>query len=213
MARNRKHFWNGFTVGFFAGSATGALVLLARNTRALSKGRIRRVERSVQIARPVDDVFQLFLHPERLSEYLPELESVTVDGDRQHWRARVDGTSVEWDAEVTQVLPHQAIGWKSVTGPKHTGRINFAPLGRDVEVHVVMNYAPAARWFAPFASRAGVMGEALVDQVGRIVENGLSHVKQALEGKGFDVSGSGSRRPPESVAPAAEAAGTDKATF
>jgi uncharacterized membrane protein len=213
MAKHRKHFWNGFTYGFFAGFASGAVALLARNTSALSRGRVRRIERSTQIARPVDDVFQLFLHPERLSEYLPEIERVTADGHRQDWQVHVDGKIVEWEAEVTQVLPHQAIGWKSLTGPKHTGRVNFAPIGRDVEVHVVMNYAPGLRWFGSSASRAGVMAEALVDQVGRMVENGLAHLKQALEGKGFDVASTGHRRPPESVAPPAESAGADKLSY
>ena len=56
--------------------------------------------------------------------------------------AQLDGRKVQWDAEVEQFIPKQAIGWKSVNGPKHTGRITFAPIGNDTLVQVTMNWKP-----------------------------------------------------------------------
>jgi len=41
-----------------------------------------------------------------------------------------------------QFILGQAIGWKSVRGPKHTGRVSFAPVGDDTLLNVTMNYAP-----------------------------------------------------------------------
>jgi uncharacterized membrane protein len=205
MATQRTGFWQGFGTGLLMGSAAGVLLALSRSTGALTRDRIRRIERSVQIARPLEDVYQLLLHPERLAGLLPELEIVRRQDHYQYWQVRHHGHRISWEIEITQVLPLQAIGWKSRTGPLHTGRVTLAPVGHDVEVHVVMNYAPQlfrramptlrAGW------RAGLLAESLNDHAGRLVEDLLAHLKQALEGKGFDSAGTGTRQPPTAVAP------------
>ena len=71
----------------------------------------------------------------------------------------VKGRLLHWDAQLFQDIPNQALGWKSVSGPKHSGRISFAPLGDDTQVHVVMNYSPPvwrfARALAPLQDEIG----------------------------------------------------------
>jgi len=85
----------------------------------------------------------------------------------------VNGVPVEWEAEITQVVPYQAIGWKSVSGPKHTGRVTFSPLGNDTLVHVQMNYAPPMRMLrralAPFSGEL----EGYIEQVLREFKAGM----------------------------------------
>jgi len=72
------------------------------------------------------------------------------------------------------LVPNQAIGWKSVRGPKHSGRINFARLGNDTLVHVTMNYAPPigrlGRLLAPFT-----------DHLESKIEEALRDFKRSLE--------------------------------
>jgi uncharacterized membrane protein len=104
------------------------------------------------------------------------LDSVSTVGHRSHWNGRVKGKRVEWDAELTQLILNQAIGWKSVNGPKHSGRITFSPLGNDTLVHIQMNYAPPARF----------LRRALTPFTGDIegyIERALRDVKAYLENR------------------------------
>jgi hypothetical protein len=92
-----------------------------------------------------------------------------------------------------------------VKGPKHTGRINFARLGNDTLVHVVMNYAPPA----------GAISSGVVEAFGRVegvLEEALREFKAGLEGKGQEDSRrmtgtfggySGSENPSRGTAPQA----------
>jgi uncharacterized membrane protein len=104
-----------------------------------------RLEKSIQIARPPAEVFDAWSDFEQLPMMIEALDSISILGHRSHWNARVNGTRFEWDAELTQLILNQAIGWKSVSGPKHCGRVTFSPLGSDTLVHVQMNYAPPIR--------------------------------------------------------------------
>ncbi len=84
------------------------------------------------------------------------------------------GKVFEWDAEITQIVPGESIGWKSVSGSKNTGRINFARIGNDTLVHVQMNYVPATRLLRPML--AGMSG-----QIEGYIEQALRDFKHALE--------------------------------
>jgi uncharacterized membrane protein len=140
-----------------------------------------RLEKSVQIGRPIDEVFLAWSNLENLSRLVRLVEEVRVNGKRSHWKLRLDGRCFEWDAELTQNILNQALGWKSVSGPKHTGRINFSPLGRDTQVHVVMNYAP------PGGELAGnLTGQTAVLE--RYLAQALREFKAALEGKGQEIA-------------------------
>lgn len=139
----QRDFWIGFTWG--ATTAIGGALVASRLGRG-GASRILRLEKSLQIARPPAEVFDAWIDIEQLPSMIEVLDSVSTIGHRSHWNGRVKGRRVEWDSELTQLIPNQAIGWKSVNGPKHSGRITFSPLGNDTLVHVQMNYAPPARF-------------------------------------------------------------------
>lgn len=167
----QRDFWIGFASG--AAAAIGG-ALLADNLRKGGGSRILRLEKSLQIARPPAEVFDVWSDFEELAKYTDLLGSVRSSGHRSHWCANVLGMPVEWDAELTQIIPNQAIGWKSVSGPKHSGRVTFSPLGSDTLVHVQMNYAPPVR----------LLKRALSPFTGDVegyIERALREVKAALE--------------------------------
>ena len=172
-----RRYWRGFASGAAAGAGAALGVLAISNLIGRRNPRIVRLEKSVQVGRPAQEVFEAWANLDRLEQWSDCVERVTSMGDRSHWRVNVDGRSLEWDAEIEQFLPNQAIGWKSVNGPKHTGRINFSPLGNDTLVHVVMNYAPPARLLQPFVSNVSGHLEKYIEQV-------LRDFKAHLEGKG-----------------------------
>ena len=103
------------------------------------------------------------------------IERIERAGDKLRWWVNIDGRQFQWDAQITRVVPGQSIGWKSLNGPRQTGRINFAPEGKQTLVHVTMNYAPPL----------GEFGSMLpIDQhLEDWIERGLREFKAALEGR------------------------------
>jgi uncharacterized membrane protein len=174
---NDLGFWGGFLTGTVAGIAAGAGAMMLTN--ALSSRHDRRVLRlddSVQVGRPVEEVFRAWAEFESLPGRIRALRHVQKFGDRSEWIATINGKEFRWDAETTQVVPNEAIGWKSVNGPKHSGRITFSPLGNDTMVHVTMNYVP------PFG--LGAIFSGLQENLDAHINRALREFKAALENQG-----------------------------
>lgn len=168
-----KNFWSGFA----AGAATGLGALFAVNFIGRGgKSRIIRLEKSVQIGRPVHQVFDAWSDFNRLAQMSSIIQSVRRFGDRSHWLVTVNGKSFEWDAEITQMIPNQAIGWKAVSGTKTSGRITFSPVNDETLVHVQMNYVPPSILMRPFAS-------SITGQIEGVIEQALRDFKHAIESR------------------------------
>lgn len=125
-----RRFWKGFAAGAAAGTSAGfGSWLLSRAVFHRSESAVVRLEKSVQIGRPIDEVFRAWSDFEHLPSRLRLVEEVRMRGARSHWKVRINGQAFEWDAKLTQNIRNQALGWKSVRGLRHTGRITFSPLG------------------------------------------------------------------------------------
>lgn len=166
----QRDFWTGFACG--AATVVGTTLAVGRWQRGGSS-RILRLEKSVQIASPVKTVFETWSDFPRLAELSSTVSKVRNYGSRTRWEVNVNGIPLEWEAEVTQILPNEAIGWKSVSGPKHSGRITFSPLGNDTLVHVQMNYQPPARFLRQLLSPYAGDMEGFIEQVLREFKAGL----------------------------------------
>ena len=195
--------------GFAAGAATGAGLTFGSvalvNALTRRHPRVVRLEKSIQVGRPSYEVFDRWASLDRLPRWSDCIEEVRSSGDRSHWKVKVDGRRLEWDAEIEQFIPNQAIGWKSVNGPKHTGRITFSPVGADTLVQVTMNYAPPSRLFQPFASNVGHYLE-------RYIEQALRDFKASLEGKGQEGAAPVSRASSERIGPGTTQSDVRRAT-
>ena len=177
-----RRFWNGFLAGTAAGAGAAAASMLGWKLAGRARGgRILRIERSLQIGRDVDEVFSAWSELESLPQRVNFIESIERHGKRSHWVMNLDGRRIEWDAEITQDLPNQALGWKSLSGPKHTGRIDFSPIGSDTLVHVTMNYCPPGQMTGMFAPVQRAIEE--------YIEAAFRGFKFALEGKGREDGG------------------------
>lgn len=179
----KKEFWGGFAAG--AAAVIGGAWIYGLAGRG-GRSHIVRLEKSVQIGRPVEEVFESWSDLESLPRFTSLLRNVHRNGDRSYWIAEVAGRPVEWEAEMEQVIPNQAIGWKSVGGTKHSGRVTFAPLADQTLVHVQMNYAPSPWILRPVVAM-------MVGQLEGYIEQALRDVKSALE------AGRGKKRPTEPV--------------
>ena len=173
-----------FLAGLGVGAGIGAAaVLLPQLVGRGGSSRIVRLEKSIQIGRPVGDVFSAWVDWDRLPRVSENVASIRTDGERTHWRVNIGGKTIEWYAITEQFIPNQAIGWKSVSGPKHTGRITFSPIGDNTIVHVTMNYAPPMRFLRPLLSPMAGHMEGLIEKV-------LRDFKASVEGRVAGAQGS-----------------------
>jgi uncharacterized membrane protein len=173
----RQSFWSGFAMGAALGTLAGVSgMLVLRRSISGTHHHILRLEKSINIGRPAHTVFDAWCDFERIPQLINWVENVERFGRRSRWTVNIDGRHFRWDARITQVVPGQSIGWKSVSGPRHTGRISFAPLGNQTLVHVTMNYAPPLGEFSSMLP----IDQHLEDWI----ERGLREFKAALESRG-----------------------------
>ena len=178
----RTGYWGGFAAGAAIGTGAAIAAAVIANVVGNRDSRIIRLEDSVQIGRRVDDVFRAWRDLENLADSMQYINRIRVDGDVSIWDATVDGKAFRWKAQITQVIPNETIGWKSVSGPKHTGRIVFSPVGDDTLVHVTMNYAPSVGVFGRLLSPFSEHLEGYINQCLRdfkdAMENGINKEKK-----------------------------------
>ena len=140
-----------------------------------------RVEKSVTINKPIDQVYSFWRNLENLPRFMNHLESVkVVDEKRSHWKAKGPGSeSVEWDATIVEEEANRKIAWKSSedSSVPNSGQVLFreGPAGRGTEVKVLLAYDPPAGVFG--ALYAKFFGE----EPGMQVEDDLRRAKQLLE--------------------------------
>lgn len=174
MQRHQERFWAGFAAGAAAGAIAGVGAVLVFRRRAIEADRrVVRLEKSVNVGSPVHRVFSAWQDLEQLPRWIRFIKNVRRYGTRSRWLVNLDGRDFEWEADITQVIPNESIGWKSLSGPKHTGRIAFSPAGEQTVVHVIMNYAPPM----------GAMGAMLPmqERLEQWIERGLREFKAAME--------------------------------
>ncbi|HKH93869.1 MAG TPA: SRPBCC family protein [Gemmatimonadaceae bacterium] len=109
-----------------------------------------KVERSVTIDKPREELFAFWRNFENLPRFMEHLVSVRVDSAmRSRWEAKAPaGRTVEWDAEIVNEVPNEIIAWKSIGEPDvpNAGSVNFsdAPGGRGTIVRVTLDWEPPA---------------------------------------------------------------------
>jgi uncharacterized membrane protein len=109
------------------------------------------------------------------------LESVKVTGEgRSHWVAKGPaGSSVEWDAEVTEDRPNELIAWRSLEGSEvyNAGSVRFedATGKRGAIVTVEIDYNPPGGLIGVVAAK--LFGEEPYGQL----QDDLRRFKQVIE--------------------------------
>jgi uncharacterized membrane protein len=140
-----------------------------------------RVRKSIVVNRPPAEVYQFWHDFQNLARFMRHLESVQTTGARRsHWVVKGPaGTTVEWDAEITEDRPDELIAWRSLKGADvdNAGTVRFerAPGGRGTIVHVDLEYSPPG----------GVLGAGLAMLLGEEPEqqmnDDLRRFKQVIE--------------------------------
>lgn len=121
-----------------------------QNMTSVKGGSGVKVEKSVTINAPAEELYSFWRKFENLPKFMNHLEEVReIDQNKSHWKAKAPlGTSVEWDAEIISDTPNQMISWRSVEGADvdNAGSVHFRPsaAGRGTVVKVSLKYDPPA---------------------------------------------------------------------
>jgi uncharacterized membrane protein len=154
----------------------------ARLSRSdVAADRAIRIRKAITVNRTPDEVYTHWRNFENLPRFMTHLESVqTLDDKRSRWRAKGPaGSTVEWEAEISEERSPERIAWRSL--PRSTvtnsGAVHFeeAPGGRGTEVHVELSYEPPAGTLG--ASVAKLLGEEPATQLA----DDLRRFKQVVE--------------------------------
>jgi uncharacterized membrane protein len=128
-----------------------------------------KVERSIHIARPAEDLYRVWRNFSNLPRFMPHLESVqSIDKMHSHWVARLPGgKQVEWDSEIVNDVQNGLVAWKTVGDPDiaHAGSVHFTPVADGgTEVRIVFDYEPPfAKVIGSIASHLGLTPDAIVE--------------------------------------------------
>ncbi|HWV56313.1 MAG TPA: SRPBCC family protein [Longimicrobiales bacterium] len=151
--------WRGATAVRGLGGAALACAGTALVLRALTNLPLRRltgigagrraveIRKDINVAAPLDEVFEFWKHPENFPRFMSHIREVRRIGDRRwHWVAEGrGGIRTEWDAEITAYEPNSVIGWRSVEGAtvQNAGIVRFQP-NEDggTRVTIQMTYNP-----------------------------------------------------------------------
>jgi uncharacterized membrane protein len=160
-ARGKAGAWLAAVAGATALDVFAA-VQLTRRAGTVEAGRRRRplftdiaghadvlIEKSMAINKPPEECYRLWRDLEKLPRFMQNVDSVQrLDERRFHWVARGPaGAKIEWDSEITEDRPGEALAWRTVDGADvaNAGSVHFeaAPGGRGTIVRVSLHYSPS----------------------------------------------------------------------
>lgn len=106
-----------------------------------------QVDKSIEIDAPVEEVWAFWDDYTAFPTFMSHVLEVQEQGEGQS-RWKVDGplgTTVVWDAEVTERRPNEALAWRSRPGTpvQHIGKVAFEAANGGSRVHVRLSYNPA----------------------------------------------------------------------
>jgi uncharacterized membrane protein len=162
---------------------------------SVAAGRGCKIEQTIVVHRPIDEVFAFWRNLENLPRFMRHLQEVRNLGNkRSHWSARAPlGRRVEWDAEIITERRNELIGWRSLPGADvdNAGSVHFQPVpnGRGTEVRVVLKYDP------PAGKVGSVIARIFGEEPHRQIAEDLQEFKRLLETGGAESGREQASRP------------------
>ena len=141
---------------------------------------MERIEKTIEVDRPVRTVYNQWTQFEEFPRFMDGVKEVKqLDDTHVHWHAEIFGKDKEWDAEITEQVPDQKIGWKSISGDApNAGTVRFEPIGPErTLVRLIMAYEPQGA--------TENVGDAL-GVLSRRVEKSVKQFKKYIESRGVE---------------------------
>src|SRR6202140_3939227 len=133
------------------------------------------VEKSIEVDKPVDQVYAQWTQFEAFPKLMGNVEEVPqLDDKHLEWKAKVAGTQRKWNAEITEQQPNRVIAWRATTGDKNEGKVEFESVNGHTMVKLALSYDPPG-------GPAGGIGDKLIQATPGRVENDLKRFKEFIE--------------------------------
>jgi uncharacterized membrane protein len=133
-----------------------------------------QMEKSIEVNVPVRKAYDQWTQFEQFPRFMEGIEEVRqIDDKRLHWKAKIAGKTVEWDAEIVEQLPDTRISWRSTSGARNDGTVRFEKLGEN-----------RSRIFLRLDVEPHGLGEKIGDAIGTVssrVETNLKRFKEFVE--------------------------------
>jgi uncharacterized membrane protein len=139
---------------------------------------MERIEKTVEVDCPIRTVYNQWTQFKEFPRFMDGVKEVRqLDDTHVHWHAEIWGKDKEWIAEITEQVPDDHIGWKSISGDSpYAGVVRFEPLSRTrTRVRLVMAYEPRGA--------AENVGDAL-GLMGSRVQKSVEQFKAYIESRG-----------------------------
>lgn len=117
-----------------------------------------KTKHAVTILRPPSEVYAFWRDFKNLATFMKDIERIdVVSQTRSHWVVHLkSGPKAEWDADITEDIPGQAISWASVQGSEveTSGSVWFekATGNQGTVVRLMMDYKVPGGKFAELAA-------------------------------------------------------------
>lgn len=137
------------------------------------------IDKSVEVDQPISTVYNQWTQFEDFPRFMDGVERIEqVDDRHTHWVVKVAGATREWDAEIAEQEPDEAIAWRAVGDTGHSGRVTFDRLADDkTRVNLHMEFQPDG-----LLEKAGDA----VGVVDRQVQGDLDRFKEFIEAPGYE---------------------------
>ena len=133
------------------------------------------VEKSIEVQKPVDQVYAQWTQFEDFPQFMENVEEVRqLDDKHLEWKAKVAGTERKWKAEIVEQQPNQVIAWRATDGDRNDGMVRFQPVDGRTRVTLTLDYDPPG-------GAAGEMGDKLIQATPGRIENDLERFKKMIE--------------------------------
>ncbi len=138
-----------------------------------------RMQKTINIHAPVEEVFRLCSNPENFARFMAHVQEVRKSSDgRYHWTITGPaGVSLSWDSQIVQQIPNRLIAWRTVPGSvvRNAGIMRFEAQDSFTRVHILMSYNPPG----------GALGHVLATIMGSdpkaVMDEDLARMKSLLE--------------------------------
>lgn len=133
------------------------------------------VEKTIEIQAPVHTVYEQLIQFEHYPRFIEGVQQVRrVSASVLHWHVRTAGLDLQWDVEVSSLVPDRSIGLRAAGRPRAEMKFELqAPMPDRTSLRVFLDYDPAYELVAQHEG-AGIAIE-------RHIEGDLARFKKQVE--------------------------------
>jgi len=137
------------------------------------------IQKSIEVDAPLRAVYNQWTQFEEFPKFMEGVKEVRqLDDTHLHWCAKVGGKELEWDAEIVEQVPDQAISWRSTSGKTNAGAVHFDKIDdAHTRVHLSLEIEPDT-----LVEKAG----SVIGVPSRRVEKDLERFKEFIEARGHE---------------------------